>query len=170
MGFSRIRKRLPYLALAAAVIALDRVTKSSISSGMALHDAKVVVDGFFNLVHTRNTGIAFSLFADSDPVVKTYLIPLFSAAAVALVGYLFWSAGPLNWRSLTSLTLILAGAAGNLHDRLLYGYVTDFLDFYIGSYHWPAFNVADSAITTGAALLLLESFGASRAETDSNPA
>ena len=86
------------------------------------------------------------------------------------MGYLFWSGGPLSWRSQTSLTLILAGAAGNLYDRFLYGYVTDFLDFYIGSYHWPAFNVADSAITTGAALLLLESFGTSRAETDSNPA
>jgi len=152
------RFRVSYFALVAALIGLDRATKTAVAESMPLHDSKPIIGGFFDLVHTRNTGIAFSLFADAGPFVKDLLIPLFSLAAVALVVCLLWKAGPLGRRTQLSLVLILSGAAGNLYDRFMYGYVVDFLDFYIGSYHWPAFNVADSCITIGAGLLLLDSF------------
>ena len=98
------------------------------------------------------------MLADAQPFVKDYIIPAFSTVALAFIVYLFWRAGQTGARALTGLSLILAGAAGNLYDRFAYGYVVDFLDFYVGSYHWPAFNVADSCITIGAGLLLLDSF------------
>ena len=152
------RSRMLYALLAAVMIALDRVTKLAVAEHMQLYDSTAVIGGFFNLVHTRNTGIAFSMLADAQPFVKEYIIPAFSTAAMGFIVYLFWRAGQTGRRTLTGLSLILAGAAGNLYDRFAYGYVVDFLDFYVGSYHWPAFNVADSCITIGAGLLLLDSF------------
>ena len=148
--------RLSYLGIAASIIALDRLTKAAIASGMPLHASKNIIPGLFDLVHTRNTGIAFSMFSDSSPFVKSFLIPLFSAAAVVMVLVLLWKSDPGARRFHYALVLILSGAAGNLYDRAVYGYVTDFLDVYAGTYHWPAFNVADSAITIGAGLLLLD--------------
>jgi signal peptidase II len=121
-----------------------------------LYQSRTVIPGFFNLVHARNTGIAFSLFADSGTFVREWLLPSVTAAAIVFVLVLFWryEGGALGR---VSLTLILAGAAGNLYDRLVYGYVTDFLDVYVSGHHWPAFNLADSCITIGALLLLLDS-------------
>lgn len=147
-----------YLALAVAIIVLDRLTKDAIASGMRLYETRVIVPDLFNLVHTRNTGIAFSLFSDSSPFVKGVILPVVSTVAVMGIAYLFWRSGALERQTRLGLTLILAGAAGNLYDRFAYGYVTDFLDVYLGSHHWPAFNVADSSITIGAGLLLLDSF------------
>lgn len=155
------RFHIGLFALAAALIVLDRLTKIAVASAMPLYDSKPVIGGFFDLVHTRNTGIAFSLLNDAGPLVKDILIPLFSLAAVSLTVYLLWKSGPTTRRMQFGLTLILAGAAGNLYDRFAYGYVVDFLDFYIGAYHWPAFNVADSCITIGAGLLLLDSVAGS---------
>jgi signal peptidase II len=152
------RSRILYALLAVAMIALDRVTKLAVAERMPLYDSKAVIGGFFNLVHTRNTGIAFSMLADAQPFVKEYIIPAFSTLALVFIVYLFWRAGQTGTRTLTGLSLILAGAVGNLYDRFVYGYVVDFLDVYVGSYHWPAFNVADSCITVGAGLLLLDSF------------
>ncbi len=148
----------PYLVLAAAIVLLDRATKAAVASGMQLYESRVIVSDFFNLVHTRNTGIAFSLFSDSSPVVKGVILPVVSTLAVIGIAYLFWRSGAVEPRTRIGLTLILAGAAGNLYDRFAYGYVTDFLDFYLASHHWPSFNVADSSITIGAGLLLLDSF------------
>lgn len=147
-----------YALLAAFLIALDRVTKLAVSAKIPLYDSQPIIDSFFNLVHTRNTGIAFSMFSDAQPFVKEYIIPAFSTAALVFIIYIFWKAESTGLRTALGLTLILSGAAGNLYDRFVYGYVVDFLDFYVGSYHWPAFNVADSCITIGAGLLLLESF------------
>ena len=152
------RSRLLYALMAVALIALDRVTKLAVSENMQLYDSTAVIGGFFNLVHTRNTGIAFSMLADSQPFVKDYIIPAFSTVALGFIVYLFCRTGHTGARTLTGLSLIVAGAAGNLYDRFAYGYVVDFLDFYVASYHWPAFNVADSCITIGAGLLLLDSF------------
>jgi signal peptidase II len=148
--------RLSYLAIAASIIALDRLTKAAIVSEMPLHTTKNIIPGFFDLVHARNTGIAFSMFADASPFIKSFLIPLFSASAVVMVLVLLWKSEPAARQFHYALVLILSGAAGNLYDRAVYGYVTDFLDVFIGTYHWPAFNVADSAITIGAGLLLLD--------------
>ncbi|MEZ5393639.1 MAG: signal peptidase II [Bryobacterales bacterium] len=124
-----------------------------------------VITGFFYLVHTRNNGIAFSNLNDASPMVREWLLPIFSGVAVLAIFVLFWrqsqGAARLRW----ALALILSGAVGNLYDRLMYGYVVDFLDFYVGSWHWPAFNVADCCITVGAGLLLLDSL-ARPSETD----
>ena len=150
------RRRALYLLLSAGLIALDQWTKAIVAASMPLYSSREVIPGFFTLVHTRNPGIAFSLFADSGPLVRNLLVPIISVAALALVGYMLWAARNATTSTYAGLSLILAGAVGNLYDRAAYGYVVDFLDFYVGSYHWPAFNVADSCITIGAGLILLE--------------
>jgi signal peptidase II len=151
-----IRRRLPYLLAALGILGLDVLTKQAIIDAMPLYSSQSIIGGFFNLVHTRNTGIAFSMFADAGPFVRNVMIPLFSAAAVCFLAVYFWRAGAVSVRTNWALTLILSGAVANLYERLVYGYVVDFLDFYVGDYHWPAFNVADSSITIGAGLLLLD--------------
>ena len=160
------------LALAGVLFALDRWTKAAVAGALPLHTSHPVIPGFFDLVHARNTGIAFSLLDDASPLVREWLLPLFSVVAVVAIFVLFWKQSGEGSRMRWALALILTGAVGNLYDRLMYGYVVDFLDVYVGSWHWPAFNVADSCITIGAGLLLLDSFakpeatGAeSRAET-----
>lgn len=149
---------LGLIALGLTVCGLDRWTKAVVAAAYPLHASEPVIPGFFNLVHRRNTGIAFSFFADSGPIVREWILPAASAGAIVFVAFYFWklSRGAAALR--IALALVLAGAAGNLYDRAAYGYVTDFLDFYVGTWHWPAFNVADSAITVGAGLLLLDSF------------
>jgi signal peptidase II len=151
------RRKAAYFAAAAGLIALDQWTKAIVASAMPLYSSQDVIPGFFRLVHTRNPGIAFSLFADSGPLVRNVLVPLISVAAVALIIFMIWSSRTAGARTHCGLSLILAGAVGNLYDRAAYGYVVDFLDFYIGAWHWPAFNVADSCITIGAGLILLDS-------------
>ena len=159
------RKRLgPYAVVAVLIVAADRLTKLAIAASVPLYGSQTIIAGFFDLVHTRNTGMAFGLFADADPLIRQILIPALSVAAVVLVVVLFFQAEPGARRFQFGLTLVLAGAVGNLFDRAVYGFVVDFLDFYVGSYHWPAFNVADSSITTGAGLLVLDSFQAARRE------
>jgi signal peptidase II len=153
---TRWRHKAAYLLTAVSLIVLDQWTKAIVATALPLYSSREVVPGFFSLVHTRNTGIAFSLFADSGPLVRGLLVPLLSAAAVALVIYLFWSSRSSAGLAHAGLSLILAGAVGNLYDRAAYGYVVDFLDFYVAGYHWPAFNVADSCITIGAGLVLLD--------------
>jgi signal peptidase II len=145
------------LALGALLFALDRWTKALVSDSFPLYSSHPVIPGFFDLVHARNTGIAFSMLNDAAPLVREWLLPAFSAMAVVAIFVIFWRQGHEGARIRWALALILTGAAGNLYDRLAYGYVVDFLDFYAGSWHWPAFNVADSCITIGAGLLLLDS-------------
>lgn len=141
---------------AAAVFALDRLTKWLIESHVSFLDTFQVIPGFFDIVHAQNRGIAFSLFSDSPAEWRTLLLPLFALAAVIVMAGILWRAERLDRLSLAGFTLILGGAAGNLFDRLLWGRVTDFLDVYVGDYHWPTFNVADSAVVIGSGLLLLE--------------
>lgn len=151
-----MRIRLLLLAFAAVLFGVDRWTKAAVVEALDLYQSRTIVDGFLNLVHARNTGIAFSLFADSGSFIREWLLPGLTGAAIVFVLVLFWRYDG-GLRGHFALTLILAGAAGNLYDRLVYGYVTDFLDVFVGAYHWPAFNVADSCITVGALLLLLDS-------------
>lgn len=152
----------------AAILALDRVTKIVIAETMPYRASESVIDGFFNLVHVRNRGIAFSMFADAAPWFRDIALPVVSVVAIVVIVATLRQRAMLHPLSRVALVLILAGAAGNLYDRLLYGYVTDFLDFYVGSYHWPAFNVADSALTVGAILLVLDSF-ADRRQDQASP-
>lgn len=157
-------RRWPWLS-AAAVFALDRATKHVIETRVAEWEVIPVVDGFFRLVHTRNTGVAFSLFAEQGAGAGRAVLTALTAALTAFVLFLLWSVSRNArepWTLAAALALIAGGAAGNLYDRALYGSVTDFLDFSAGGWHWPAFNVADSAITCGAALLLADLWRARR--------
>lgn len=149
--------RLKAYAAAIAVFVADRSTKWLVETHVSFLDTWRVIPGFFDIVHTENRGVAFSLFNESASEWRQGLLVLFSLVAVALVGwYILRRAERLDRVSLAGFALILGGAAGNLFDRVVWGRVTDFLDFYLGSYHWPAFNVADSAIVIGSGLLLLE--------------
>jgi signal peptidase II len=143
------------LLIALAVLLLDRITKWAIGQTIPLEDAINIIPGFFRLTHLENTGAAFSLFADSTSPFRTALLIAFSVAALAVICFLLWKDRNVSNAGTVALSLILGGAVGNLWDRLAYGKVTDFLDFYIGPHHWPPFNVADSAIVVGALLLLL---------------
>jgi len=145
------------------IVGLDQLTKWYISSTMPLHASYPVIDGFFNITCIRNPGAAFGFLANAAPLFRSAFLIVVSAAAI---GMILWflardrSAGPLL---ITSLSLITGGAAGNLIDRVRFGNVVDFLDLYIGAWHWPAFNVADSAISVGAVLLIVEMFRRKRA-------
>jgi len=148
-------RALPWFALAAALVVADRLTKLAVLD-VFVPGERVVVTGFFNLVLVFNRGAAFSFLAGADGWQSLLF------AAIAIVAALVVSAIILRMpgRRLlcTGLALILGGALGNLVDRLLYGHVVDFVDLHAFGWHWPAFNVADSGITLGAGLVLLEGF------------
>jgi signal peptidase II len=145
-----------HLLIAISVVLLDRVTKWAVARNISLHDGRQVIPGFFRLTHVENRGAAFGLFADSPAQWKIAMLVMFSIIALVVVSALLWrNSHSLNTTGI-GLALILGGAIGNLWDRLLTGRVVDFLLFYVGSYQWPAFNVADSAIVVGASLLVIE--------------
>jgi len=145
-----------FLVIAVIVLLLDRLAKWAIASNIALHDSIVVIPGFFRLTHVQNTGAAFGLFAESSAQWKVGALVSFSILALIVVSALLWKNGHALTTTSIGLSLILGGAMGNLWDRMVSGHVVDFLDFYVGNYHWPAFNVADSAIVIGAILLVSE--------------
>lgn len=149
-------RRWPWLA-ALAIAVLDRATKHWIETRVAEWEAIAVIDGLFRIVHTRNTGVAFSLFAEKGAGQGGWVLTAVTGALTLLMAALLWHACRSereHWTLPAAFACILAGAAGNLFDRVAFGSVTDFLDFYWGVHHWPAFNVADASITGGAALLL----------------
>ena len=145
-----------FFLMAALVLLLDRLTKWAVASNIALHDSVLVVPGCFRLTHVQNTGAAFGLFAESAAQWKVGALVTFSVLALVIVSALLWRNSHAFSTTTLGLSLILGGAMGNLWDRMFAGHVVDFLDFYLGSYHWPAFNVADSAIVIGAILLVSE--------------
>jgi signal peptidase II len=149
-----MRGLTPY-AIASIVFALDRTTKRIIESRMSVFDTYTVIPGFFDIVHARNRGAAFSMFADSTSPWRPFFLIGLSLAALVLVAGILRKASNLDKPTAIGLSLILGGALGNVFDRIVSGAVTDFLDFYVGALHWPAFNVADSAIVIGSGLLLL---------------
>lgn len=144
-----------YTIIVLAVIAADQLTKLWILRVFELYQVKEIIPGFFNLVYVTNTGAAFSMLAGVDSPWRHYFF-----LAIGIAACLGLSIAAYRFRAdhkgyMVGLALIAGGAIGNLIDRLRYGSVVDFLDFYFGSYHWPAFNVADSAICVGAVLFLL---------------
>jgi signal peptidase II len=144
-----------HFLIALLVVLLDRFSKWLVAANIALHDSVSVVPGF-RLTHVQNSGAAFGLFADSSSEWKVAILILFSVLALAVVSALLWKNSHTITTTGVGLSLILGGAVGNLWDRLISGHVVDFFDFYLGGYHWPAFNVADSAIVIGALLLVSE--------------
>ena len=148
--------RIRAYSLAALIFAADRLSKWVIESKVSVFDTIRVIPGFFDIVHSENRGVAFGMFNDSTSPWRTGVLVVASAAAVVVVSVMVWRSQQLDRRSLWGLSCILGGAAGNVFDRIVWGRVTDFLDFYIGSYHWHTFNVADSAVVVGSGLLLLD--------------
>ncbi len=142
--------------VAGLVVALDRLTKWIVETRLSFFDTYRVIPGFFDIIRSQNRGVAFGIFNDSTSEWRALLLVAASLAAVVLVTGMLWNARKLDRYSVWGFSLILGGAAGNLIDRIVSGHVTDFLLLYVGSFQWPTFNVADSAICVGAGLLLIE--------------
>jgi len=147
---------LKYLWLTCLVIVLDQLSKWFMVSWLSLHETFAVVP-FFNLTMAHNPGAAFSFLAHADGWQRWFFVGLASIISIALLIWLK-NLKPHAKLEAISIAMILGGALGNVVDRFYYGYVIDFLDVYYGTYHWPAFNLADSAICIGAVLLILDSF------------
>lgn len=151
----KLPSRLRWLWLTLGIVVLDRATKAWFETQTDEGWRHEVVRHFIYLVHSRNPGIAFSLLADShSPWLRVFLI----GGSLVVICVLAWLlvAGQGGATACAGLALLLGGATGNLTDRIIHGAVTDFFEVWLGSYRWPAFNVADSAITIGALLLILD--------------
>lgn len=158
--------KLRYLFVSFGVIILDQWTKWLVELHLPHHAAHPLIPGFLNLTHVRNTGVAFGLFASDGVGSGTWLLTLLGLAALTAVGVYFWYAPVRDRLLLVALALVVGGAVGNLIDRVSSGAVTDFIDAYVGTHHWPSFNVADSAISIGIVLMAIDSF---RARKDPSP-
>ena len=149
-------KRAHYLTLSALVILADALTKWIIATRVELHESIGVIPNLFQIVHVRNSGAAFGIGANTESHVIPFLLNG-GAIAVFCIVVVYALRTAVSDRLLqVGLHLILGGAIGNLVDRFRFGYVVDFLDFYVRDHHWPAFNVADSAICIGIGLLFLD--------------
>jgi len=148
--------RFRWLILTFVVIFLDRLSKAAIEAKTSEGWRHELVHNFIYLVHSRNPGIAFSMFADSaSPWVRSVLIGG-SLVVMAILAWYLVAGSSISSRAAAGLALLLGGATGNLTDRILHGGVTDFFEVWFGTYRYPAFNVADSAITIGAILILFD--------------
>lgn len=159
--------------IAAIVFAIDRVTKVWIERTVSVWDSYHVIPGFFDIVHTKNRGAAFGIFSEGDSQLRTFLLIAVSVAVLIFVAYVLLRPGSGGFSetrlTIVGLALVLGGALGNIYDRVVHGQVTDFLEFYSGAWRFAAFNVADSAITVGAGLLILDMWR-TRKHTDATEA
>lgn len=156
------------VGIAVAVVIIDQLTKLWILSNFALHEQRNIIPGLFDLVYVTNTGAAFGFLAGSKSWLRQ---AFFVGVALAALGVIFFAYAHLKKQGrlfVYALGLIAGGAVGNLIDRLRFGSVVDFLDFYLGGYHWPAFNAADSAITIGVGVFLLGTLLQPRQERSKN--
>ncbi|MDY7025563.1 MAG: signal peptidase II [Pseudomonadota bacterium] len=147
-------KNLFWLLISAVIIVLDQWSKLAVADQFVLYESRPVTD-FFNLVLVHNHGAAFSFLADAGGWQRIFFSAVAIIVSMVLVVWLCRLSEKERVLAI-ALPLVIGGAIGNLIDRLAYGYVIDFLDFYVGSYHWPAFNVADIAVSTGAFLLFVD--------------
>lgn len=145
-----------YLAVSLAVLFLDQWTKGIITRTMDVHQSRSVIANFFDLTYVRNSGAAFGLFASVDSSLKAILLNSVAVVVFLIVSLYAIRSSHRSIRLQVGLALILGGAVGNLLDRVRFGYVVDFVDIAISGHHWPAFNVADSAICIGVGLLFLD--------------
>jgi len=151
-------RKLDYLFLSLAVLVVDQWSKWMVEVHLPHTTSQPLIPGLLSFTHVKNTGVAFGLFAAHGAGGGSWLLVLMGLAALTAVFLYFRFAPERNRLLLSSLALIVGGAVGNLIDRLTSGAVTDFVDVYVGPHHWPAFNVADSAITIGIALMIVDSF------------
>lgn len=170
LGEERSIKRSPltWLWLTVLIVFLDQLTKHMISEAFVLRESIPVIEGFFNLTLVHNTGAAFSLLSEAGGWQRWFFIVLTSGISVFILLWLARLPQNRNWLA-CALALILGGALGNLWDRVALGYVVDFLDVYYSGWHWPAFNVADSAITIGAICLIIDTIWFDQAEITTHP-
>jgi signal peptidase II len=153
--------KLRYLLVSLAVVVLDQWTKWLVEVHLAHHSAQPIVPGFLNLTHVRNTGVAFGLFA-SHGMSASWMLTGLGLLALSAVSVYFGYASPHDRGLLVALALVVGGAIGNIIDRIASGAVTDFIDVYVGSHHWPSFNIADAAISIGIALMAIDSLWSRR--------
>lgn len=146
--------RYVLLALVSAItVLLDQATKLQIMQSMRLHESIPVIPDFFSITYIRNPGAAFGLLASSSNGFRLAFFGLTSLFALVLLGTILYRLKPDDWSGQLSVAAVFGGAIGNLLDRVRFGEVIDFLDVYVGTYHWPAFNVADTAISLGVCFL-----------------
>jgi signal peptidase II len=148
-------RRVIAFLIAIGVFGLDRWTKWLVETQLNVYDTRTVIPGFFNIVRSGNPGVAFGMFSDSSSQMHTLVLIGLSIVAIGLLFAMLWRIERLDGFSAIGLALIFGGAMGNVYDRVHAGSVTDFLDFYAGTYHWYTFNVADTSICVGAGLLIL---------------
>src|SRR3972149_2294418 len=139
-----------------AVVLLDQVTKAGIASKMLLYDSSIIIKGLLNLTYVRNPGAAFGFLSHAAPVFRSAFFILITVSAIGLIFYYIAMSKENEACLVFALSLILGGAVGNLIDRVRFGEVVDFIDVYWKTYHWPAFNVADAAISLGAFIMIFE--------------
>ena len=151
-----MRNIIRILLLVFGIASLDQFTKWIIKANYYVGESTEVIKSFFSITYVRNPGAAFGMFANSPESIKGFLLIFLPVTFGVWLCYVIWTTRENNILLNTGYSLILAGGAGNIIDRFMYKYVVDFLDFYIGSSHWPAFNVADSSITVGAVILILD--------------
>jgi len=155
MANSRIVGTAPFFILTGIVVALDQLTKYLLVNAIPLNTGIPIIPGLFNLVHVHNTGGAFSILAGPGYPWRQHVLIGLTMVVVAAIAYAYGKAGKKdNWTRI-AYVCITGGAIGNLIDRIRLGEVIDFLDVYVGNRHWPSFNVADAAISTGAVMLLV---------------
>lgn len=150
-----INRYISFLISSGVIVLLDQLSKHIIRRTIRLHESIPVINDFFSLTYIRNRGAAFGLLADRADGFRFIFFLITSVIALFILWYLFLKPFKTDRAAQVSISLIAGGAIGNLIDRIRFGEVVDFLDFYIGNYHWPAFNVADSAITIGIAIFFL---------------
>lgn len=155
MANSKIAHTAFFLTLAGALIVLDQLTKYLVARAIPLNTGFPVIAGLLNLIHVHNTGGAFSLFAGGANPWRRYIFIGLAVVVIAVISYAYGKVGKKDYWTRIAYILIAGGASGNLIDRIRLGEVIDFVDVYAGNWHWPAFNVADAALSTGAIMLLV---------------
>jgi lipoprotein signal peptidase len=155
---ANLKSRFSYIILVVLVLISDRISKSSIVSHFDLGQPAPVIDGLFNITYVQNTGVAFGILNAFSSPAKVFFLGLVAGIAAIVVIIYSLRNDPRNRMLQGALALVLAGALGNLYDRIRFGYVVDFLEFHARGYYWPSFNIADMSITIGVILLAWEMF------------
>ena len=160
--------KLAYLVITGGVFMIDQTTKAWATRQLRFGGDKSVISGFLNFAYAQNTGVAFSMLDDHGDAGR-WGLSVVAFVAAALVLYFFWRTPRTDDRIMGALALLLAGIAGNVTDRMRLGFVVDFIDVQFGGWHYPTFNIADSAICIGVGLLILDMFLSKRHQAALNP-
>ena len=151
-------KYLFLFVISSLLIVIDQYTKFMVTLHIPINYSIKIVEGFFNLTHIRNSGVAFGIFSDQNSELKPYILIFVSIIAIIAILVIFHQTGKNKKIVQTGLVLVFSGAIGNLIDRVLHKEVIDFIDIFIDNQHWPAFNVADSCITIGVMFMVVDMF------------